>query len=94
MCLVKYYVLFVDDEKWKLEFEVYCFVVNCDLKYMNFVEFCNYKVIYRCYVGLFFLLCVDLNDNELMYLELIYLFVEMLDYFFVNVCEFDLVFNF
>ena len=54
----------------------------------------TYKLIYRRYAGLFFTLCVDLNDNELAYLESIHLFVEMLDLYFGNVCELDLVFNF
>ncbi|GFQ02806.1 ap-2 complex subunit sigma [Phtheirospermum japonicum] len=32
-------------------------------------------------------------DNELAYLESIHLFAEILDHFFSNVCELDLVFN-
>jgi len=51
-------------------------------------------VIYRRYAGLFFSVCVDITDNELAYLESIHLFVEILDHFFSNVCELDLVFNF
>ena len=35
-----------------------------------------------------------MTDNELAYLESIHLFVEVLDHFFNNVCELDLVFNF
>jgi len=50
--------------------------------------------VYRRYAGLFFCLCVDANDNELASLEAIHLFVEVLDAFFGNVCELDLVFNF
>ena len=57
-------------------------------------QFRNYKVVYKRYAGLFFCLCVDINDNELAYLEAIHLFVETLDSFFQNVCELDLVFNF
>lgn len=57
-------------------------------------QFRTYKVIYRRYAGLFFSLCVDLHDNELACLEAIHLFVEVLDHFFQNVCELDLVFNF
>lgn len=61
----------------------------------NFVEFRgSSKVIYRRYAGLFFCACVDANDNELAYLEAIHFFVEVLDQFFGNVCELDLVFNF
>lgn len=49
---------------------------------------------YRRYAGLFFCVCVDATDNELAYLEAIHFFVEVLDQFFGNVCELDLVFNF
>jgi len=52
------------------------------------------KIVYRRYAGLFFCVCVDANDNELAYLEAIHFFVEVLDQFFGNVCELDLVFNF
>ncbi|KAL2889670.1 AP-2 complex subunit sigma [Ceratocystis lukuohia] len=66
-----------------------------DQKYQsNFVEFRNNKIVYRRYAGLFFCACVDTNDNELAYLEAIHFFVEVLDSFFGNVCELDLVFNF
>ena len=52
------------------------------------------KIVYRRYAGLFFSLCVDTADNELSYLEAIHLLVELLDQYFGNVCELDLVFNF
>ena len=58
------------------------------------MEFRNLKIVYRRYAGLFFCVCVDANDNELAYLEAIHFFVEVLDSFFGNVCELDLVFNF
>ena len=37
-------------------------------------------------------LCTD--DNELLTLEVIHQFVEILDKYFGNVCELDLIFNF
>ena len=69
-------------------------IVNRDSKATNFLEFRNYKIIYKRYAGLFFALCVDLNDNELTCLEFIHLFVEVMDQYFGNVCELDIVFNF
>lgn len=57
-------------------------------------QFRQHKLIYRRYAGLFFTLCVDTSDNELAFFESIHLFVEVLDQFFGNVCELDLVFNF
>lgn len=49
---------------------------------------------YRRYASLYFTLCIDEADNELSILEFIHLFVEVLDQYFGNVCELDLVFNF
>ena len=57
-------------------------------------QFRTNKLIYRRYAGLFFTICCDVTDNELVTLEAIHLFVEILDQYFQNVCEFDLVFNF
>jgi AP-1 complex subunit sigma 1/2 len=37
---------------------------------------------------------VDKEDNELYVLEVIHHFVEILDRYFGNVCELDLIFNF
>lgn len=60
----------------------------------NFVEFQNYKIIYRRYAGLYFCLGVDIDENSLGYLEILHDFVEILNEYFHNVCELDLVFNF
>ncbi|KAI4667527.1 AP-2 complex subunit sigma [Alternaria viburni] len=86
----------VDEEKVKLKGEVHRLIAPRDQKHQsNFVEFRNMsKIVYRRYAGLFFCACVDTNDNELAYLEAIHFFVEVLDAFFGNVCELDLVFNF
>nr|CAF32110.1 clathrin coat assembly protein, putative [Aspergillus fumigatus] len=77
-------------------YQVHRLVAPRDQKYQsNFVEFKrSTKIVYRRYAGLFFCVCVDATDNELAYLEAIHFFVEVLDQFFGNVCELDLVFNF
>eukprot|EP00798_Chlamydomonas_sp_ICE-L_P014029 gene14029-19967_t len=92
--LSKYYIPVPDAEKRKLEYDVHRLVVNRDPKMCNFVEFRTNKIIYRRYAGLFFSMCIDPADNELTFLEAIHLFVEILDHYFQNVCELDLVFNF
>lgn len=58
------------------------------------LQFRNFKIVYRRYAGLYFCICVDVNDNNLCYLEAIHNFVEVLNEYFHNVCELDLVFNF
>ena len=41
------------------------------------MQYKTYKVVYRRYAGLYFIFCVDVTDNELLYLETIHLFVEV-----------------
>lgn len=60
----------------------------------NFVEFELVKLVYRRYAGLYFILAIDVLDSELSYLESLHFFVEILDAYFDNVCELNLVFNF
>ena len=43
---------------------------------------------------MYFAACIDKDDNELIVLDIIHHFVEVLDRYFSNVCELDLIFNF
>lgn len=52
------------------------------------------KVIYRRYASLFFVTSISNTDNELITLEIVHRYVEVLDRYFGNVCELDLIFNF
>ena len=81
-------------EKARIGAEAYRLVTARDKKYTNFIEFNSYKLIYRRYASLFFTIAMDIADSELSYLEMVHLFVELLDSFFSNVCELDIVFNF
>lgn len=92
--LSKWYVPFNAAEKIKIESEIHRAVVSRDPRFTNFLEYRNYKIIYRRYAGLYFSFCVDINDNEMSVLEIIHLLVEVLDGYFGNVCELDLVFHF
>ncbi|KAJ7190413.1 clathrin coat assembly protein ap17, partial [Mycena pura] len=93
--LSKWYDPYTDDEKIRLRGEVHRAVSSRDHTFQsNFLEFRNYKIVYRRYAGLFFCVGVDTNDNELAHLEAIHFFVEVLDQYFDNVNELDLVFNF
>lgn len=56
--------------------------------------FSDFKVIYRRYASLYFIAGTDLEDNELMTMEIIHRYVEVLDDWFLSVCELDIVYNF
>jgi len=63
-------------------------------KMCNFLEYKDTKVIYRRYASLFFVCGISAGDNELVALEIVHRYVEVLDRYFGNVCELDLIFNF
>eukprot|EP00953_Heterococcus_sp_UTEX-ZZ885_P011924 6884-Heterococcus_DN1.PRE.1 len=48
-------------------------------KMCNFIEWRDKKIVYKRYASLFFVACVERDDNELIVLEQIHLFVEVLD---------------
>lgn len=60
----------------------------------NFLEYKDSKVVYRRYASLLFCCGIGNGDNELITLEIIHRYVEILDRYFGNVCELDLIFNF
>ena len=53
----------------------------------------KYKVVYRRYASLYFVVGVDDDENELAVLDLIHCFVETLDWHFGAVCELDIMFH-
>ncbi|KAJ7932651.1 AP complex, mu/sigma subunit [Mycena leptocephala] len=60
----------------------------------NVLEYKDTRVIYRRYASLFFVCGIEAADNELITLEIIHRYVEVLDRYFGNVTELDLIFNF
>jgi AP-2 complex subunit sigma-1 len=92
--LSKWYAPWDQSEKHSIERDVHRLVTNRDPRFTNFIEYQTYRIIYRRYAGLFFSVCVDVSENEVAMLEAIHFFVELLDKYFGNVCELDLVFNF
>ncbi|PRW56326.1 AP-4 complex subunit sigma [Chlorella sorokiniana] len=81
------------DERRALEAEI---VRKCLMrvdKQCNFVEHRSWKVVYRRYASLFFLVGIDDEENELGILEMIHCVVETLDKWFSNVCELDIMFS-
>ncbi|TGZ53487.1 AP complex subunit sigma [Temnothorax longispinosus] len=48
----------------------------------------------KIYASLYFCCAIEQNDNELLTLEIIHRYVELLDKYFGSVCELDIIFNF
>ncbi|KAJ1444008.1 clathrin assembly complex putative, partial [Ochromonadaceae sp. CCMP2298] len=92
--LSKWFVQMTAKEKTRAVRELTATVLSRPAKMCNFIEWQDKKVIYKRYASLFFVACVDKTDNELIVLEQIHLFVEVLDRYFGNVCELDIIFNF
>merc|ERR1711934_766563 len=92
--LAKWYAPRTTKEKSKLIRELSNMVLSRQQKLCNFIEYKNEKVIYKRYASLFFIVGCDTTDNDLLMLEIIHHFVEILDRYFGNVCELDLIFNF
>ena len=64
----------------------------------SFVEYRGYKIVYRRYASLFFVVAVDGSgsdddENELALLEFIHSLVETMDKYFDSVCELDIMFH-
>ncbi|KAJ8698376.1 AP-1 adaptor complex sigma subunit Aps1 [Pleurotus ostreatus] len=92
--LAKWFVTLSPKSKAKIVKEVTQLVLARRAKMCNVLEYRDTKVIYRRYASLFFVCGVGADDNELITLEIIHRYVEILDRYFGNVCELDLIFNF
>ena len=92
--LIKWYGTFQVADRVKYMREIAVMVIGRSSRLSNFLEYGEYKIIYKRYASLYFITLCDKNDNELMVLELIHHFVEVLDRYFGSVCELDIIFNF
>ncbi|KAI6152127.1 AP complex, mu/sigma subunit [Pisolithus tinctorius] len=92
--LAKWFMTVPPKAKAKIVKDVTQLVLARRTRMCNFLEYKDTKVVYRRYASLFFVCGIGLGDNELIALEIIHRYVEVLDKYFGNVCELDLIFNF
>jgi AP-4 complex subunit sigma-1 len=84
--LAQYYETLQMEERCALEAEVIRKCLSRTDTQCSFYEFRGYKVVYRRYASLFFIVGVEGDDeNELAILEFIHALVETLDRYFENV---------
>eukprot|EP00766_Chilomastix_caulleryi_P001305 gnl/Chilomastix_caulleri/228.p1 GENE.gnl/Chilomastix_caulleri/228~~gnl/Chilomastix_caulleri/228.p1 ORF type:complete len:125 (+),score=0.43 gnl/Chilomastix_caulleri/228:61-435(+) len=91
--LLKWYCDGDDSFRKRAVTEVSSQVVGRSSRYGNVVEWRDKKLVYRRYASLYFIFCIDLDDNELLVFEGIHYYVETLDKYFGSVCELDLIYN-
>ncbi|ORZ40734.1 Adaptor protein complex sigma subunit [Catenaria anguillulae PL171] len=92
--LSKWFVTMATKDKQKIIKDVTALVLARRSRMCNVVEYKDTRIIYRRYASLFFVAAIESLENELLTLELIHRYVEVLDRYFGNVCELDLIFNF
>ncbi|CAK5275616.1 unnamed protein product [Mycena citricolor] len=92
--LSKWFTTTAPKAKAKIVKDVTQLVLARRTRMCNFLEYKDTKVVYRRYASLFFVTGISSSDNELVTLEIIHRYVEVLDRYFGNVCELDLIFNF
>ncbi|EGR32628.1 hypothetical protein IMG5_076580 [Ichthyophthirius multifiliis] len=84
--LAQYYNSLSVQERTTLEGELVRKCLSRNNTQCSFIEHRNYKVIYRRYASLYFIVGVDIEEeNELAYFEFIHTLVETLDKYFENV---------
>lgn len=89
--LTKWYnTQYTNKDKTRVLKEIPTLVLNRSPKLCNFIEWKDQKIIARRYASLYFVFCVDKDDNELLMLEVIHHFVEVLDRYFGNVIRHSL----
>ncbi|XP_041353870.1 AP-1 complex subunit sigma-2 isoform X3 [Gigantopelta aegis] len=92
--LQKWYEAHTDKQKKKITRELVTMVLSRKPKMCSFLEWKDLKIVYKRYASLYFCCAIEPEDNELLTLEIIHRYVELLDKYFGSVCELDIIFNF
>eukprot|EP00088_Acartia_fossae_P023040 TRINITY_DN24112_c0_g1_i3.p1 TRINITY_DN24112_c0_g1~~TRINITY_DN24112_c0_g1_i3.p1 ORF type:complete len:158 (+),score=54.49 TRINITY_DN24112_c0_g1_i3:62-535(+) len=92
--LQKWFVAFQEGMKKKMSRELINVILARKPKMSAFLEWQDYKIVYKRYASLYFCCAIENSDNELIALEIIHRYVELLDKYFGSVCELDIIFNF
>ncbi|XP_023078033.2 AP-1 complex subunit sigma-3 isoform X1 [Piliocolobus tephrosceles] len=92
--LQKWYITLPDKERKKITREIVQIILSRGHRTSSFVDWKELKLVYKRYASLYFCCAIENQDNELLTLEIVHRYVELLDKYFGNVCELDIIFNF
>ncbi|KAG8508727.1 AP-4 complex subunit sigma-1 [Galemys pyrenaicus] len=90
--LSKYYEHVEINKRTLLETEVIKSCLSRSNEQCSFIEYKDFKLIYRQYAALFIVVGVNDTENEMAIYEFIHNFVEVLDEYFSRVSELDVSF--
>lgn len=98
--ITKFFESLNEKSQQKIIRDTYHLLTEKDVDSCNFIEIgdsifegSSCKLIYRRYATLYFAVYVDFLESELLILDLIKIFVQVLDEYFHNVCELDLIYH-
>ncbi|XP_076000530.1 AP-1 complex subunit sigma-1A isoform X2 [Genypterus blacodes] len=83
--LQKWYTATAERDKKKMVRELMQIVLARKPKMCSFLEWRDLKIVYKRYASLYFCCAIEEQDNELITLEVIHRFVELLDKYFGSV---------
>ncbi|XP_068254281.1 AP-4 complex subunit sigma-1 [Nyctibius grandis] len=91
--LSRYYEHVEINKRTMLEAEVIKKCLSRSKDQCSFIEYKDFKLVYRQYAALFVVVGINETENEMAVYELIHNFVEVLDKYFSRVSELDIMFN-
>uniref|UniRef100_A0AAZ3RJ07 AP-4 complex subunit sigma-1 n=2 Tax=Oncorhynchus TaxID=8016 RepID=A0AAZ3RJ07_ONCTS len=91
--LSKYYEQVDIEKRPSLETDVVKRCLSRKKEECSFVEYKDFRLVYRQYAALFIVVGISDTENELSIYELVHNFVEVLDKYFSRVSELDIMFN-
>ena len=92
--LQKWFSSYTDKTKKKLTRDLITNILGRGAKMSSFIEWSDMKIVYKRYASLYFCCAIENTDNELITLEIIHNYVELLDQYFGSVCELDIIYNY
>ncbi|NWR57041.1 AP4S1 protein, partial [Bucorvus abyssinicus] len=91
--LSRYYEHVDINKRTMLEAEVIKNCLSRSKDQCSFIEYKDFKLVYRQYAALFVVVGINETENEMAVYELIHNFVEVLDKYFSRVSELDVSFS-
>ncbi|XP_072478618.1 AP-4 complex subunit sigma-1 [Notamacropus eugenii] len=91
--LSRYYERVEINKRTVLEADVIRTCLARSKEQCSFIEYKDFKLIYRQYAALFIVVGINETENEMAVYEFIHNFVEVLDMYFSRVSELDIMFN-